>query len=491
MMATGRSWTLRLLCALALAGVARPAASETIHWPMKPFFQPHALGNSYGEYQWYGGDPYYHPGIDILGTAGDSVFAVKAGYVKAVLTTAAELHWRVAIGDSAGSVPCDAYLYAHLDLNTIQVAPGDTVAYGQYLGRIVSWPVAGFHHLHFVKIRKSGFPWSSDWMFIHDALDYIADKADTVAPEFVPLVNGQYMAFYPNNGITYLPAGDTLSGALDFLVSVRDRVGHPSWYVAPYQVNYRFRSDSVSYPGKISVEFGDTLWWDVGTDYIYRQDPLYNSKGDYSDREFYIICTNTDGDNLIEASDVDSAWFTGDYPNGGYWLKVSAIDRYGNRDEESLHVALKNYFTFGGQVTLADMPVSMAGTIVSLPELGLADTTNASGQFSLSGVGPGHYQVRVEHSFYDSIWTQEYLTTRHPYRNWLLQPAAGLRGDMNHDGVVTASDILLLVNYVFKNGPAPDPVSAGDANGVPPVTSADIVYLVAYVFKSGPPPPPL
>lgn len=491
MTAGGPRFGPRTWCALWMLLGAAPAAAETIHWPLQPFFASHAIGNSYGEYQWYGGAPYYHPGIDILGAPGDSVFAVKAGYVKAVLTTAAELHWRVAIGDSAGSVPCDAYLYAHLDLGTIQVAPGDTVAYGQFIGQLVTWPVAGFHHLHFVKIRKSGYPWSSDWQFIHDPLDFIADKTDLVAPEFVPLVNGSLVAFYPNGGSTYLDPGDTLSGALDFLVSVRDRIVHPSWYVMPFQVHYRFRNDSVSYPPRISVEFGDTLWWDENVDIIYRDDATYDSKGDYSDREFYLICTNSDGDPYIEPSDADSAWFTGDYPNGTYWLQVTAIDRFGNRDEESLQVVLSNFFTFSGQVTLADMPASHSGTVVRLPELGKSAVTNASGQFSISGVGPGHYQVSVERPFYDSIQTVEYLTTRQPNRSWLMQPAGGLRGDFNHDGVVTASDILLLVNYVFKSGPAPNPLSAGDANGVPPITSADIVYLVAYVFKSGPPPPPL
>ena len=118
----------RTWCALLVCCLAAPVSAETIRWPLKPFNSPHAIGNSYGEYQWYGGAPYYHPGIDVLGAAGDSVFAVKAGYVKAVLTTSAELHWRVAIGDSAGSVPCDAYLYAHLLESSIQVAAGDTVA---------------------------------------------------------------------------------------------------------------------------------------------------------------------------------------------------------------------------------------------------------------------------------------------------------------------------------------------------------------------------
>jgi hypothetical protein len=457
----------------------------------KPFDAPHPIGNSYGEYQSYGGAPYLHPGIDILGAPGDSVFAVKAGFVKAVLTTSAELHWRVAVGDSASGVPCDGYLYAHLALSTIQVSPGDTVSEGAYLGSLVTWPIAAFHHLHFVKINQAGFPWTSDWQFIHDPLDYIVANADTTAPEFVPLSNGRRVAFYPNGGATYLAPGDTLSGAVDFLVSVRDRIGHPSWWVMPFQVHYRFRNDSLSYPAVISVQFGDTLWWDENVGTIYRDDGVFDSKGDYDDREFYVICTTTDGDEWIEDADRDSAWFTGDYPNGAYWLQVTAVDRYGNRADESLQVALENVFSFSGRVLLADLPASLAGSVVSLPELGRLDTTDATGNFTLGDIGPGHYTIFVEHEYYDSVWTVEHLTSRRPTRDWVLQPKAGLRGDVNHDQVVTVSDILLLVSYVFRSGAAPDPVSAGDANGIPPITSADIVYLVAYVFKGGPPPPPL
>jgi hypothetical protein len=464
--------------------------AETINWPIKPLATSQPLGNSYGEYQFYGGAPYYHPGIDVMGLPGDSVFAVKSGFVKAVLTTSADLHWRVAVGDSAAPVNCDGYLYAHLDLPTIQVAPGDTVLEGQFLGQLVLWPIAEFHHLHFVKIRQSGYPWSSDWQFIHDPLDYLVDITDTIPPEFVTLNNGSYVAFYPNNGSTYLAPGDTLSGALDFLVSVRDLVNDPDWYVAPHQVNYRFRNDSITYAPVISVQFRDTLWWNQNVSTIYRDDAVFDSKGDYNDREYFVICTNTDGDEYIEDGDSDSAWFTGDYPNGTYWLQVSAIDRYGNRDDESLQVVLENIFTVSGTVTLADQPPSQAGTVVRLPELGLADTTDDAGFYAMGGVGPGHYSLEVRRDYYDSITTSEYITLRNPSRDFELQPVVGLRGDVNHDDKVNSSDILLLVAYVFRAGTPPDPVASGDANGVPPITSADIVYLVAYVFKSGPPPPP-
>src|SRR3990170_3319664 len=58
-----------------------------------------------------------------------------------------------------------------------------------------------------------------------------------------------------------------------------------------------------------------------------------------------------------------------------------------------------------------------------------------------------------------------------------------LRGDANGDKKVTIADIVYLVSYLFKFGPAPDPLSSGDANCSSKVDIADIVYLVSYLFK--------
>jgi photosystem II stability/assembly factor-like uncharacterized protein len=61
-------------------------------------------------------------------------------------------------------------------------------------------------------------------------------------------------------------------------------------------------------------------------------------------------------------------------------------------------------------------------------------------------------------------------------------------GDANGDGNVNVGDAVFLISYVFKGGPAPDPVCVGDANGDGGVNVGDAVYLIAYVFKGGPPP---
>jgi hypothetical protein len=62
-------------------------------------------------------------------------------------------------------------------------------------------------------------------------------------------------------------------------------------------------------------------------------------------------------------------------------------------------------------------------------------------------------------------------------------------GDFNMDGVLNSADIILTVNFVFKNGADPQPIElAADVNCSGQITSADIIALVNHVFKGGPPP---
>ncbi|MDH4222017.1 MAG: SBBP repeat-containing protein [candidate division Zixibacteria bacterium] len=72
-----------------------------------------------------------------------------------------------------------------------------------------------------------------------------------------------------------------------------------------------------------------------------------------------------------------------------------------------------------------------------------------------------------------------------------------LRGDANSDGSTTVSDVIFLINYLFRGGKLPEPMSLGDANCcreetgdcvVVKISVADVIYLISFLFRGGPAP---
>jgi hypothetical protein len=60
-------------------------------------------------------------------------------------------------------------------------------------------------------------------------------------------------------------------------------------------------------------------------------------------------------------------------------------------------------------------------------------------------------------------------------------------GDVTKDGVVDASDLISVLNYLFAHGPVP-PWPAGDVNSDGTVDASDLIYLLNYLFAHGPAP---
>jgi hypothetical protein len=104
----------------------------------------------------------------------------------------------------------------------------------------------------------------------------------------------------------------------------------------------------------------------------------------------------------------------------------------------------------------------------------------------------GHYQIRDMYT--DSV--VDYVNGTGDYFTIYLGPGEGklLRletvypGDANRDGLIDIADVLYLINYLFIDGPAPEPLEAGDVNCDGLVEIADLVYLINYLFIGGPPP---
>jgi len=199
--------------------------------PNQPNY-PHPVGNSYGEYQNYGGNAssaYLHPGIDLLGSPGQPVYATMDGVVKAVLTTSASLHWRLALGLTNTAQQQDGYLFAHLQESSIPFSVGDAVQAGDFLGYLVEWPNDDFHHLHFARLTHSGQVWDGNWLTKDNVLADIINFTDQTAPVFEDLWQGNTVAFRTPNGNQVLQPNN-LSGQFDIICNIHDKI-NSNWRV--------------------------------------------------------------------------------------------------------------------------------------------------------------------------------------------------------------------------------------------------------------------
>jgi len=320
-----------------------------VGWPLAPADSTHPLGNNWGEYQDYGGAPYLHPGIDVMGiTVGKPVYAVRRGIVKAWLTTSADYHWRLAIADSnlaADSV--EAWLYAHIDPYQTHKNVGDVVNLGDQIGNLVEWPITGFDHCHFARIKDIGAVWNTaDWAFVQNPLALITPYADTAHPLFEDALAGRKFAFCSNSTGAYLNHND-LQGSVDIIARISDRTGYPLnaypiWErLIPMRVDYAIHGPPNLGP-ILSFVFKGYLYWEDNVSVIYRNDDSCDTYGDYDARDYYFTVTNTDGDSLIEAGDAAYSWVTTGFPNGYYWVVVTAYDAANNLTRDSMRVYVHN-----------------------------------------------------------------------------------------------------------------------------------------------------
>ncbi len=63
-----------------------------------------------------------------------------------------------------------------------------------------------------------------------------------------------------------------------------------------------------------------------------------------------------------------------------------------------------------------------------------------------------------------------------------------LCGDVNLDGLVNIFDITYLIEYLYQEGPAPNPMESADVNNDSLINIFDITHLIGYLYLEGPPP---
>ncbi len=87
------------------------------------------------------------------------------------------------------------------------------------------------------------------------------------------------------------------------------------------------------------------------------------------------------------------------------------------------------------------------------------------------------WRVKAQDTWGESCWSHQ--TWSFDLENY---------GDANGDGKIDAGDAIYLLNYLFRQGPPPEPLASGDINGDCEVNASDVIYIINYLFRQGPAP---
>lgn len=124
-----------------------------------------------------------------------------------------------------------------------------------------------------------------------------------------------------------------------------------------------------------------------------------------------------------------------------------------------------------GILTWSDKNGDLAGTGLSLSATGmLSGTPVAAGDISFTAVVTDEMPNSDEQPLTVTI-AQSYVC-----------------GDANGDDDINVADPVFVINYVFRGGPAPDPLESGDANCDGGINVGDAVHVINHVFNGGPAP---
>ena len=115
--------------------------------------------------------------------------------------------------------------------------------------------------------------------------------------------------------------------------------------------------------------------------------------------------------------------------------------------------------------------------------------SSTEGGYVISGLFPGAYTVSASKVMYhDGSYPNpvEVMIGKAGGVNINL-PAVRI-GDATADGSIDVGDVIYLINYLYVNGPTPDPLMTGDLNCDGRSEIGDVIYLINYLFKQGPSP---
>ncbi len=324
-------------------------------WPFAPTNQPHPVAHTHHQYQYYGGSPYFHHGIDIRVPARSAIYSPVGGKVVSLYWYGRKpYYFEVGIRDANGFT----WQFHHVDEPTVTQAVRDAYKKGSWIpagtkvGNIVYWPVKAygmyFHHTHMNILDPDG-------RYVNP-IHFILKTNDTVKPTIKDVLftrNGSSVALNSPGG-----PRPVLSGAIDIVAQAEDlEPGQPyqrtiylmEWSVrglggaaghdVPFTPLWRF--DSLP-GGSNRNAYVDTIFQLS----IYYNGYTHRTCGNYTCHTFYYNVTNTVNGFPDKAGAWNTAardpWGRPLFPNGLYRVILRATDDRGNTALKMVDVEVKN-----------------------------------------------------------------------------------------------------------------------------------------------------
>lgn len=348
-----RTRTFELLPALILALLPGPASAQH-GWPVEPTGSEHPIGNSFGEFQNFGG-VYQHTGIDILVTprfttagtvdpAAPWIVATVGGTPTSLSDTAGTIYNGTILTGTDGIT----YRYWHLQGASydadyvLAFNNGTAVAAGDHIAQVVRWSSCGYHHLHYDQLNATSYL---------SPLADITPNPDPPAPDISAIHLGRpgttpWTAFTPA-----APGACTVvSGAVDVVPQLRDRDDAASTLagaatVGAYDLRWRACPDAsptCAWNATHRLDEMPLAWGGAGNAGSAAQFSVTSpwvSDSDYCAATWaYPVATHWSGGTPSAATH----WATAGLPSGGYSVSVEATDFAGNVSVRNVHACVES-----------------------------------------------------------------------------------------------------------------------------------------------------
>lgn len=331
------------------------------------------VGGHFYDYQNYQGVPYFHGGLDLCAPAGTEVFTPVSGKVSVSdykINASAKPHQfvyerktfrkgevsstrylEVAIKTEAGQT----WMFRHIEPYSVPddlfeaAKNGKTIAAGSKIGKVSPWilPVLPekriYDHIH-LEILDSDGSFLNPAHLVKITKDY-----------YPPVIQSIYAARHGSEEAQILDSNNkTLSGKIDLIFGVNDRMNQAAYQHSIYQVVWNLEKFIPGSSEKETlVNSRETFRFDrlpikgdrtqLST-VIYRDSVRVGStriqaNGNHGPRFFLVnlTCGTTSSDYSAE-----KCLDTTEFPNGRYLLTISAFDGAGNNRRKTVEFNIRN-----------------------------------------------------------------------------------------------------------------------------------------------------